>query len=66
MNFQKCVWSVGLVFLVSFFSAFAQKEASKEVKSKVFKQVLADVELRECIEKEEGGVRTAEVGPLHV
>jgi len=60
MNFQKCVWSVGLVFLVSFFSAFAQKEASKEVKSKVFKQVLADVELRECIEKEEGGVRTAE------
>lgn len=60
MSFQKRVWSAGFVVLVSFVSAFAQKEASKEVKSKVFKQVLADVELRDCIEKEEGGVARAE------
>jgi hypothetical protein len=39
------------------------REASKEVKSKLFKQVLADFgELRECIEREEGGARTAEEG----
>lgn len=39
------------------------REATKEVRSKVFRQVLADFgELRECIEKEEGGVRAAEEG----
>lgn len=50
------------IVLVSFGSAFAQKrEASKEVRSRLFKQVLADFgELRECIEKEEGGVSAAE------
>jgi hypothetical protein len=40
-----------------------QKEPSKEIRSKLFKQVLADYsETRECIEKEEGGVRAAEEG----
>ena len=40
----------------------AQKqEVSKEVRSKLFKQLLSeDSELRECIEQEEGGIRVAE------
>jgi hypothetical protein len=39
----------------------AQREATKEVRSKLFKQVLADYpDVRECVEKEEGGTRTAE------
>src|ERR1041384_710148 len=39
----------------------AQREATKEVRSKLFKQVLADYpDMRECVEKEEGGTRTAE------
>ncbi len=48
----------------SFISAAAQnREASKEVRSKLFKQVMADVgELRECVEQEEGGARAAEEG----
>src|ERR1700741_3369113 len=34
---------------------------TKEVRSKLFKQVLADyTDVRECVEKEEGGTRTAE------
>jgi hypothetical protein len=38
-----------------------QRESKKEVRSKLFKQVLAsDPDVRECIEKEEGGTRTAE------
>ena len=38
-----------------------QRESKKEVRSKLFKQVLADSpDVRECIEKEEGGTRTAE------
>ena len=37
------------------------KRESKEVRSKLFKQVLADyADVRECVEKEEGGTRTAE------
>lgn len=56
--------SVCLVVILSVVSAFAQnREASKEVRSKLFRQVLADFsELRECVEKEEGGVRAAEEG----
>lgn len=39
----------------------AQREAPKEVRSKLFKQVLADYsDVRECVEKEEGGARAAE------
>ena len=39
----------------------AQREVTKEVRSKLFKQVLADYsDVRECVEKEEGGTRTAE------
>jgi hypothetical protein len=56
--------SVCFVVLLTLFSAFGQnREASKEVRSKLFKQVLADFgELRECITREEGGVRAAEEG----
>lgn len=40
-----------------------KREASKEVRSKLFKQVMADIkELRECIAQEEGGARAAEEG----
>jgi hypothetical protein len=40
-----------------------KREASKDVRSKLFKQMLAEyTELRECIEKEEGGARAAEEG----
>jgi hypothetical protein len=40
-----------------------KREASKEVRSKLFKQLLSDyTELRECVEKEEGGTRAAEEG----
>jgi hypothetical protein len=38
-----------------------QRESKKDVRSKLFKQVLADYpDVRECVEKEEGGSRTAE------
>ena len=37
-----------------------QREAPKEVRSRLFKQVLADSGERDCIEKEEGGIRAAE------
>lgn len=45
-------------------SGLAQKrEASKEVRSKLFKQVMADItELRECVAHEEGGMSAAEEG----
>ena len=50
--------------LVSALAPAAQKrEASKEVRSKLFKQVMAEYkDMRECIEQEEGGARTAEEG----
>lgn len=49
--------------LVSRVPAVPQREASKEVRSKLFNQLLAEnKELRECIEGEEGGVRAAEEG----
>src|ERR1044072_5330464 len=39
----------------------AQREPAKDVRSKLFKQVLTDSpDVRECIEKEEGGTRAAE------
>lgn len=44
-------------------SGFAvdQRESKREVRSKLFKQVLADDrDVRECVEKEEGGTRAAE------
>lgn len=55
---------VCFIFLLGVFPVFAQnREASKEVRSKLFKQVMADVgELRECITQEEGGARAAEEG----
>jgi hypothetical protein len=40
-----------------------KREVPKEVRSKLFKQLLADyTELRECIEKEEGGIHAGEEG----
>ena len=41
--------------------AHGNKEAAKDVRSRLFKQVLADYpDVRECVEKEEGGLRAAE------
>lgn len=51
--------------LLSVASGFAtqKREASKEIRAKLFKQLLAESnELRECMEQEEGGVRAAEEG----
>jgi hypothetical protein len=69
MDFRKmtalfCVSFVLVSGLVVHSTPGAQnREASKEVKSKLFKQVLAEFgELRECVEKEEGGARAAEEG----
>ncbi len=51
---------IGLVF-ASAYAAIAQKEAGKDIRGKLFKQVLADYsDVRECVEKEEGGTRAAE------
>lgn len=39
----------------------AQRDAPKDVRSKLFKQVLTDnADVRECLESDEGGARTAE------
>lgn len=62
---MKIILFVSCFVLVSALApAAAQKrEASKEVRSKLFKQVMADyAELRECIAGEEGGARAAEEG----
>ena len=40
--------------------AHGEREAPKDVRSRLFKQALADSGERECIEQEEGGVRAAE------
>jgi hypothetical protein len=57
---SKIVSSIACVICL-FALVAAQREASKEVRSKLFKQVLADYpDVRECVEKEEGGTRTAE------
>ena len=37
-----------------------QREVPKEIRSRLFKQALADSGERECFEKEEGGMRAAE------
>lgn len=66
MTIQQCVWSSALrllfILLLGFFPVLAQdREVSKEVRSKLFKQVMTEFsELRECVEKEEGGTRAAE------
>jgi hypothetical protein len=52
-----------LVLSLALLSIPQKREASKELRSKVFQQLLADyTELRECVEKEEGGIRAAEEG----
>ena len=52
---------LAVVFIIfSLFGATAQREVSREVRSKLFKQALADSGERDCIEKDEGGVRAAE------
>lgn len=49
------------VFVIAVSGLPQKREASKEVRSKLFKQVMNDFsELRECVEKEEGGTRAAE------
>lgn len=55
------IHKLAAVFIMfSLFGATAQREVSKEVRSKLFKQALADSGERECFEKEEGGLRAAE------
>jgi uncharacterized protein DUF4861 len=52
---------LAVVFIIfSLFGATAQREVSKEVRSRLFKQALADSGERDCFEKEEGGLRAAE------
>ena len=52
---------MSLLLLSGVTPAAQKKEASKEMRSKLFKQLLAeDRELRECVQQEEGGVVTAE------
>ena len=52
-----------LRLLSSGLTAAQKREASKEVRSKLFKQLLTeDSELRECVQQEEGGARAAEEG----
>jgi len=48
--------------LICFFGLVAaQRQVTKEVRSNLFKQVLADYsDVRECVEKEKGGARAAE------
>jgi hypothetical protein len=50
-----------LLFAMVVVSAHAQQEPSAEVRTQLFKQVLADFsDLRQCIEQGEGGVRAAQ------
>lgn len=47
--------------ITAFSAPHEQRESKKEVRSKLFQQALADSpDVRDCIEKEEGGMRTAE------
>ena len=39
-----------------------KREASREVRSKLFKEVMTDTDLRSCIDQDEGGARAAEEG----
>ena len=61
MRLLICVCFIVLSCVVN---VFAQtREASKEMRSKLFKQLMADVgELRKCIAEEQGGVSAAEEG----
>jgi hypothetical protein len=66
MNLKLLLLSL-VLFALMVASAHAQahgeskQEPSAELRSQLFKQVLADFpDLRECIEQEEGGVRTAQ------
>ena len=52
---------IQLLIIISLFSGWQEREVPKEIRSKLFKQVLADYpDVRECVEKEEGGTRKAE------
>lgn len=53
--------AIGCIMAISGLAVEPQREVNKEVRSKLFKQVLADYsDVRECVEKEEGGFRAAE------
>jgi len=43
-------------------SGAQKREASKEVRSKLFREVMTDTDLRSCIEQDEGGAVAAEEG----
>ena len=59
MTFHKLAALVCALFL--FISGAQKREASKEVRGKLFKQVMTDIEgLRSCIETDEGGLSAAE------
>jgi len=53
-----------LLFIISLTAGTVntqEREVPKEIRSKLFKQVLADYsDVRDCVEKEEGGTRAAE------
>src|ERR1051325_4071032 len=50
-----------VLIIFSVFGATPQRGVPKEIRSKLFKQVLADYgDIKDCIEKEEGGTRKAE------
>src|SRR5215510_7443810 len=52
---------LGLFASVAALAQAPAKEAPKDVRSKLFKQVLADYpDVRECLTNEEGGIRAAE------
>lgn len=60
---MKFIKSFCFIIIVSVVPAVAQnREASKEVRSRLFKQVLADIDYRDCMQSEEGGLRAAEEG----
>jgi hypothetical protein len=59
MNLKKLTAIACVIGLLGFVSE--ARSQSKEIRNKLFKQVLADSpDVRECVEKEEGGTRTAE------
>ena len=53
--------SLMVLVTVCLVCSVAVSQTKKEVRSKLFKQVLADYpDVRECVDKEEGGTRSAE------
>ena len=62
MGVLKSVTAICVSILITFLSGIAQqREVSRDVRSKLFKQVLADYpDVRECIANAEGGARAAE------